>query len=155
VVGAVEHRGAVELRDFDPEERTDLLLRHLGTRHEGLSEREAARRLEQHGSNEIRRREGGGHLGTLLRQFTHPLVLLIWAAAVLAFVGDTAPLAVAIVAVIFLNAVFAFVQELQAEKATEADTGRMVHWRGSGGSSHAGSLLTSSSTTHLTQLYPR
>ena len=47
----MEHRGAVELRDFDPEERIDLLLRYLGTRHEGLSEREAARRLEQHGSN--------------------------------------------------------------------------------------------------------
>jgi magnesium-transporting ATPase (P-type) len=155
VVGAVEKREAVEPRNFDPEERIDFLLRHLGTRHEGLSQREAARRLEQHGPNEIRRREGGSHLGALLRQFTHPLALLLWAAALLAFLGDAAPLAVAIVAVIFLNAVFAFVQELQAERASEADTCRVVHWRGSGGSSHAGSLLTSSSTTHLTQLYPR
>ena len=43
---------------LDPEERLDLLLGHLGTGREGLSEREAARRLEQHGPNEIRRRLG-------------------------------------------------------------------------------------------------
>ena len=105
---------------FDPEERIDLLLRHLGTRREGLSECEAARRLEQHGPNEIRRRQGPSRLRELARQFTHPLALLLWAAALLAFVGGTAPLAVAIVAVIVLNALFAFFQELQAERATEA-----------------------------------
>ena len=104
----------------DPEERLDLLLGHLGTRRDGLSEREAVRRLEQHGPNEIRRREGKSRLRELARQFTHPLALLLWAAAALAVVGGTVPLAVAIVAVIVLNAVFAFVQELQAEKATEA-----------------------------------
>ena len=120
MVGAMEGREAVESRNFDPEERIDLLLRHLGTRREGLSEREAARRLEQYGPNEIRRREGGGHLGAFVRQFTHPLALLLWVAALLAFVGDAAPLGVAIIVVIVLNAVFAFVQELQAEKATEA-----------------------------------
>jgi calcium-translocating P-type ATPase len=107
-------------KGVDPEERLDLLLGHLGTRREGLSEREAARRLEQHGPNEIRRREGKSRLRELARQFTHPLALLLWAAAALAVVGGTIPLAVAIVAVIVLNAVFAFVQELQAEKATEA-----------------------------------
>jgi magnesium-transporting ATPase (P-type) len=116
----LENRGAVEPRNFDPEERTDLLLRHLGTRREGLSEREAARRLEQHGPNEIRRREGDNHLVAFVRQFTHPLALLLWAAALLAFLGDAVPLALAFVAVIVLNAVFAFVQELQAEKVTEA-----------------------------------
>ena len=105
---------------LDPDERLDLLLRHLGTRREGLSEREATRRLEQHGPNEIRRHKGTSHLREFARQFTHPLALLLWAAAILAFVGGTAPLAVAIVAVIVLNAVFAFFQELQAEKATEA-----------------------------------
>ena len=109
-----------EQQTFDPEERIDLLLRHLGTRRGGLSEREVARRLEQHGPNEIRRRESASHLGALIRQFTHPLALLLWAAALLAFVGGTAPLALAILVVIVLNAVFAFLQELQAERATEA-----------------------------------
>ena len=106
--------------DVDPEETIDLLLRHLGTRAGGLSQREAERRLQQHGANEIRRREGPGHLRELARQFTHPLALLLWVAGALALVAGLAPLAVAIVAVIVLNAAFAFVQELQAERATEA-----------------------------------
>lgn len=104
----------------DPEERIDLLLGHLGTRREGLSEREAVRRLEQYGPNEIRRQQTAGHFGAFVRQLTHPLAILLWAAALLAFVGGTAPLSVAILAVIFLSAMFAFWQELQAEKATEA-----------------------------------
>ncbi|MEJ7843125.1 MAG: cation-transporting P-type ATPase [Rubrobacter sp.] len=111
---------ASERAAFDPEERIELLLGHLGTRREGLSGREAARRLEQHGPNEIRRQETTGRLVAFVRQFTHPLALLLWAAALLAFVAGTTPLAVAILAVIVLNAVFAFWQEIQAEKATEA-----------------------------------
>ena len=73
--------------DVDPEETIDLLLRHLGTRAGGLSQREAERRLQQHGANEIRRREGPGRLRELARQFTHPLALLLWVAAVLALVA--------------------------------------------------------------------
>ncbi len=104
----------------DPEERLALLLRHLGTRREGLTPREAERRLRQHGPNEIRRREGPGRLRELSRQFTHPLALLLWVAAALSIAGDLVPLAIAIVAVIVLNAIFAFAQEVQAERATEA-----------------------------------
>jgi len=105
---------------FDPQERLDLILQHLGTRRTGLSGREAQRRLQQHGLNEITRREGPSHLADLARQFTHPLALLLWAAAGLALVAGIVPLAAAIVAVIVLNAFFAFAQELQAERATEA-----------------------------------
>jgi calcium-translocating P-type ATPase len=105
---------------LDPEERVDLLLGHLATRREGLGPGEASRRLQQHGPNEISRREERRRAKELLAQFTHPLAALLWAAAVLALLGGIAALAVAIVAVIVLNAIFAFVQELQAERATEA-----------------------------------
>ena len=53
-------------------------------------------------------------------QLTHPLALLLWLAAALAFVAGTPVLGVAIVAVILLNAAFAFAQERQAERAVEA-----------------------------------
>ncbi len=105
---------------IDPEERLELLLRDLGTAREGLRSREAARRLEQHGPNLIERREGPSRLRDLALQFTHPLALVLWAAAALAVVGGIVPLAIAIIAVIVLNAVFAFAQEMQAERATEA-----------------------------------
>ncbi len=76
--------------------------------------------MDQYGPNEIRRREGPGRLRALAQQFTHPLALLLWAAAVLALLAGIAALAGAIVVVIVLNALFAFAQEVQAERATEA-----------------------------------
>jgi calcium-translocating P-type ATPase len=107
-------------RQLDPEEAIGLLFRDLGTTREGLPAREAARRLEQYGPNRITRREQRSHARDLAQQFTHPLAILLWVAAALAVVGGIAPLAAAIVAVIVLNALFAFAQELQAERATEA-----------------------------------
>ncbi len=106
--------------ELDPEENLDHLIRDLATTPAGLGRREAARRLEQHGPNVIERRAGVSRATELLRQFTHPLALLLWAAAVLALVAAIPVLAAAIVAVIVLNALFAFFQEVQAERATEA-----------------------------------
>jgi calcium-translocating P-type ATPase len=105
---------------LDPEETLRLLFQHLGTRRQGLTSREAARRLEQHGKNEIRRKEAHNHGKDLLRQFSHPLASLLWVAAGLALLEGIVALAIAIVVVIVLNALFAFTQELQAERATEA-----------------------------------
>jgi len=85
-----------------------------------LSGREAARRLEVSGPNELVRRGGRRWPAELARQFTHPLALLLAAAAVLAWASGTPRLAVAIIAVILLNASFSFMQELQAERAVEA-----------------------------------
>ena len=110
----------VERPRLDPEEPLHLLLQHLGARREGLNGREARRRLEQHGPNEIVRRRRRSHWRDLARQLGHPLALLLWAAAGLAWVAGIAPIAVAIVIVILINAAFAFAQELQAERAVEA-----------------------------------
>lgn len=86
----------------------------------GLSSREAERRVLQYGRNEVTRRGSSGRVGELVRQFVHPLALLLWAAAALAVAAGNATLAIAIVAVIVLNAFLAFLQEAQAERATEA-----------------------------------
>jgi calcium-translocating P-type ATPase len=114
--------GAVsgEPQAVDPTEPADLLLRDLRSSRDGLSEREAERRLVAFGRNELIRREGRRWPRELARQFTHPLALLLWAAAVLALAAGTSVLAIAIVAVIVINAVLAFAQELQAERAVEA-----------------------------------
>jgi len=104
----------------DPTQRVDLLFRDLRTAPDGLSAREAARRLVAYGPNELRRRGGVRWPRELLKQFVHPLALLLWVAAALALVAGTSVLAAAIVAVIVLNALFAFVQEQQAERAVEA-----------------------------------
>jgi calcium-translocating P-type ATPase len=105
---------------LDPRERIDVMLRSLQTGADGLTVREAQRRLAQFGPNEITRRAEASRARELARQFTHPLALLLWGAAVLAVAGGNVTLAVAIVAVIVINAVLAFFQEVQAERATEA-----------------------------------
>ncbi|MFO7572300.1 MAG: cation-transporting P-type ATPase [Gaiellaceae bacterium] len=107
----------------DPRESIDRLLRDLHSQRDGLSEAEAARRLLTHGPNELRRRGGRKWPRQLARQFVHPLALLLWLAALLAFVGASTPLGVAIVAVVVLNAAVAFVQERHAERAVEALAG--------------------------------
>jgi calcium-translocating P-type ATPase len=104
----------------DPEEDLTRLLRDLRTRPEGLAGREAARRLVSAGPNELVRTPGPAWWSELVAQLIHPLALLLWLAALLAGASGSAPLAVAIVAVIVLNALFAFFQERHAERAVEA-----------------------------------
>src|SRR5450756_1567619 len=105
---------------LDPQESIERLLRDLRTRRGGLSDREAARRLVVFGPNELVRRRGRGWLRELVQQLVHPLALLLWLAAALAAVSGTTPLAIAIVIVILINALFAFLQERHAEQAVEA-----------------------------------
>lgn len=105
---------------LDPEETAELLLRDLRSRAKGLSETEAKRRLLQHGPNELQRRRGREWPRALVRQLTHPLALLLWVAAGLLVIVGSHVVAVAVVLIIVLNAVFSFVQELQAERAVEA-----------------------------------
>ena len=78
---------------------------------EGLSSREAERRLLHLGPNRLERRHGRRWPKQLARQFTHPLALLLWGAAVLAALAGITPVAIAVVVVIVLNAAFAFAQE--------------------------------------------
>ena len=104
----------------DPTEGIELLLRELRAAQSGLTSREAERRLLHYGPNVLVRRGGRRWPRELMQQFVHPLALLLWAAAVLAWAAGIVPVAVAIVVVILINAAFAFAQEMQAERAVEA-----------------------------------
>ena len=112
--------GSRQVGEVDPEERIDLLLRDLRASRDGLTAREARRRLIVHGRNELRTRKKRGWPRELAKQFTHPLALLLWGAAGLAAVAGIVPVAIAVVVVIVVNAGFAFAQEQQAERAVEA-----------------------------------
>ena len=105
---------------IDATEPVLLLLRDMRSTRRGLTDREAARRLVAFGPNELRRTARRHPLRELVDQLVHPLALLLWVAAGLSLVTHTPVLAVAIVAVIWLNAIFAFVQERQGERAVEA-----------------------------------
>ncbi|WP_269854719.1 cation-translocating P-type ATPase [Streptomyces sp. RPT161] len=105
---------------MNPEEAADLLLRDLSSSSAGLSSTEAQRRLSQYGPNALRRRRGVRWPVELARQFTHPLALLLWLAAALLVTVGSLVVAAAVVLIIVLNAAFAFIQEVHAERAVEA-----------------------------------
>jgi calcium-translocating P-type ATPase len=106
--------------DVDGREPLAELFRDLRSSRNGLAVREAARRLVVHGPNELTRNAGRRWPRELLAQFTQPLAVLLAVAAVLAWAGGTPALSIAVVAVILLNAGFAFLQEMQAERAVDA-----------------------------------
>ncbi len=56
----------------------------------------------------------------LFANLTHPLALLLWFGAVMAFAADAPELALAIVAVIAINGAFAVFQEYRAERVVQA-----------------------------------
>ncbi len=111
----VEDR-ASELAARPPEE----VYATLGSSPTGLSAEEAQARLQRYGPNVIREAKKRPLIYSLLGNLTNVMALLLWAAAVLAFVAGLPQLAWAILAVILINAAFSFWQEFKAEKAVEA-----------------------------------
>src|SRR5215207_2555796 len=94
------------------------VLRALGTdAGSGLSNEEAARRLEKRGPNELEDRGGRNPWAILGEQFTSTMiVILIIAALASAFLGDYED-SIVIAVIVALNAAFGFVQEYRAERA--------------------------------------
>ncbi len=86
----------------------------------GLSSEEAARRLESYGPNELIERGLKSPWRILWEQLTALMVvILIVAAGISALLGDFKD-AIAIAAIVVLNAVLGFVQEYRAERAMAA-----------------------------------
>ena len=97
------------------------VLRVLGTSAEqGLSESEARRRLRRYGPNRLRETQQRSLWRILWDQFASPIVALLVAATVAAFAFDEAVEGLAIIAVIFINAVIGFVTERRARRSMEA-----------------------------------
>jgi Mg2+-importing ATPase len=105
---------------------TAEVLTKLGTTSEGLSSAEAPRRLEMWGPNAVRTHRAGA-LGTLVRQFRSPLLLLLVVAATASFfLGERADAAI-IGAILGLSIGLGFLNEYRAEVATEALHSRIRH----------------------------
>jgi len=86
----------------------------------GLSAAEAQRRLAENGPNELTERPRPGFWKLLLDQFNNFLILILIAAALLSLALGEMEEAVAILAIVILNAVLGVVQEKRAEEALAA-----------------------------------
>ncbi len=94
---------------------------------DGLSSTEAARRLLKTGSNELKARKETPEIIKFFRQFGNFFALLLIAGAALAFLADSLRpaegnfyIAVALLMVVLLNALFTYIQEHQSERIMES-----------------------------------
>lgn len=92
----------------------------LNTSSEGLSSEEAKRRLEKFGPNELKAKKKRTPLMMVLDQFKDFLIITLFFAAIVAGIVGEPVDAMAILAIVILNAVIGFIQEYRAEKAIEA-----------------------------------
>ena len=87
---------------------------------QGLTKTEVARRLAEHGPNEVVRERPHSPLALLLSQFRDFMILVLLAAAIVSGVIGEPQDAIAILLIVLLNAVIGAVQEYRAERAVAA-----------------------------------
>ncbi|MFN8399429.1 MAG: cation-translocating P-type ATPase [Anaerolineales bacterium] len=98
----------------------EQVLRNLEVHDEGLSSAEAEKRLAQYGQNQLREAARPGFLAMLWDQLNNFVVILLIVASVIsALLGDYVE-AIAIMAIVVLNAILGIIQEQRAEQALAA-----------------------------------
>ncbi|MBU4533034.1 MAG: ATPase, partial [Firmicutes bacterium] len=93
------------------------VIEELGTSLNGLSQTEAQKRLEEYGPNELQEKEKKSPFIMFLDQFKDFLIIVLICAAVIAGVVGKPIDALAIIAIVILNAIIGFIQEYKAEEA--------------------------------------
>ncbi len=86
----------------------------------GLSAQEAKNRLKKYGQNKLKEHKKRSIWQILLSQVLSPVIYLLTAAAVLAFVFGDIPEGIAIVIVLLINTLIGFWMEYKAEKSMDA-----------------------------------
>lgn len=92
----------------------------LNTSEDGLSDAEAARRLKEYGSNELRKKKQKTILQMLWSQLRDPMILILIGAAVLSFVLQEPLEGGVILFIVTVNAVISIIQEKKAQASLEA-----------------------------------
>ena len=94
----------------------------LSTSHNGLSNDECQTRLDQYGSNELEGKKKRHPVLKMIDHFRDPMVYLLMAAAIIAFIADKEDKGtpIFIVLALSLNAIFSYIQERKAEEAMDS-----------------------------------
>jgi len=96
------------------------VLKQLNSSEKGLTTKEANKRIEQYGYNELKKGKRTTALQIFLNQFTNALILLLVFAGILSLTLGEKIESIAIFVIILINAVLGFIQEYKAEKAIAA-----------------------------------
>lgn len=86
----------------------------------GLSNKEAARRLEKYGLNQLRKKKKISPLRIFLQQFNDFMTWVLIAATIVSGIMGEKADAITIIIIVIINAVLGFVQEYKTEKSLEA-----------------------------------
>lgn len=97
----------------------DSLLKELESSPEGLDANEAENRYKQFGSNTLMVEERS-KLAILVSQFASPIVLILVAAGIISFAMEHTKDGIIILAILIINAILGFYQELKAETSIRA-----------------------------------
>jgi len=112
-------QGDLEKEGFRALNREQVYI-ELQTSDKGLSDAEIKSRMEEYGSNRLKKIKKTPLIMRFIRNFTNLLAMLMWVGSGLAFLTGMQEVGWAIVVVIFINAIFSFWQEFKAEKAIDA-----------------------------------
>src|SRR3972149_5700260 len=101
--------------------QTDEVVKNLGTNTDtGLNLTEVEDRLRKYGHNQLEEKEGVSPVMLFLSQFNDFIVWVLIAAAIVSgFMGEWID-AMAIIAIVIINAIIGFIQEFRAEKSLAA-----------------------------------
>jgi len=102
------------------EKKLEEIFRELNTGKEGLAEKEAEKRLEKYGYNEIKEEKKISQIKIFLQQFNSAVVYILIAALLISMLLGERVDAIVIGIILILNALFGFYQEYRAEKSIEA-----------------------------------
>ncbi len=107
------------------DEDVDKVLDALQTSEEGLSNEEAKARLDRYGLNKLKETNKKSKLAKFLDQFKDMMIVVLLIAAVFSGIssylnGEAYTDTIVIIAVVLLNAIMGFVQELKADSAVES-----------------------------------
>lgn len=101
--------------------KADRVIRELGTNpNAGLNHSEVKNRLKRYGYNQLEEKKGVSPLFLFLRQFNDFVIWVLIAAAIVSGILKELDDALAIIAIVIINAIIGFIQEYRAEKSIAA-----------------------------------
>jgi Ca2+-transporting ATPase len=111
--------GVLHTKDFYRLSAPEVL-KQLEGRIEGLTAAEAAARLHTHGPNALAAKRRESPIGTYLRQFKDPMIVLLAASSVISYFLEDPRTAVVLLALVVFNTTIGFLQEFKAERLMES-----------------------------------
>jgi magnesium-transporting ATPase (P-type) len=96
---------------------SEEVIKALSSSKEGLSEVEAKKRLSIYGLNDIPKRMEKSAISLFLSQFKDPLLLLLLAATIIAYLTGSVEESIMIVCILLIDSILGFFQEYKSELA--------------------------------------